>query len=96
MENEKYRIIKTFVCNYSDHFDREFISRMVGEDSVVYEVHKLEKKGLFFKKEVWVYINCYTSLERAKEAVLKMKGEHPDQLKIKELKNQLPEVVYKE
>ena len=63
---------------------------------MIYEVHKLEKRGLFFKKDVWVYDNFYTSLERAKEAILKLKGGHPDHLKINELKSQSSEVVHKE
>lgn len=91
----KYKIIEVLACNSSDEFVRRYWYDT--PEKKIYEVWKFNKsRFLFWTSEEWLLVDNYHTIKDAKDKILRLKGEHPEQLKRKELQKEQPKVVYEE
>lgn len=91
----KYKIIEVLACNSEDEFVRRYWYNT--PEKKIYEIWNFKKsKFLFWTSEDWEFVDYYHGIEDAKDRILRLKGQHPEQLKRKELKKEKPKVVYEE
>lgn len=91
----KYKIIEVLACNSNDEFVRRYWYN--SPEKKIYEVWKFKKsRFLFWISEHCEFVDYYQNLDFAKDAILTLKGEHPEQIKRKELQKQQPKVVHEE
>lgn len=94
----KYKIIETIAINATEKFIRDYVAYRNNTPSMeIYEVWEFkESRLLFWKSAEWRYVDRAFTLKEAKNKIFKLKGKHPDDFKLEELRKEQPKVVYEE